>query len=57
VIKEQLRAAEASTFAEALGVSDRMLKGSLASADFREGIDAMREGRPPRFPNLPDRDA
>jgi len=51
VIKAQLRAAEGETLPEALATADEALQGSLASADFREGMAALRERRPPAFPS------
>lgn len=50
VIKAQLLAARAQTFAEAMRRAYDEVTGSLASEDFQEGVAAAREKRAPRFP-------
>jgi enoyl-CoA hydratase/carnithine racemase len=49
VIKRQLRSAAEQTLRQALETGHAELRSSLASADFREGVAALRERRPPRF--------
>jgi enoyl-CoA hydratase/carnithine racemase len=48
-IKRQLRTAQGQTLREALEGGHAALRESLASADFREGVAALRERRAPRF--------
>ncbi len=48
-IKRQLRLAQDQTLREALETGHDAVRESLASEDFREGVAAMRERRPPRF--------
>ena len=49
VIKRQLRAGQDQSLREALDLGYVELRESVASGDFREGVAAMRERRPPRF--------
>jgi enoyl-CoA hydratase/carnithine racemase len=50
VIKKMLRAAPTQTFAEAFEMARLETSSAIASADFREGVLALRERRLPNFP-------
>jgi len=50
IIKQQLLAGDTQTLPEALEESVEATRASLATADFREGLAAMREKRAARFP-------
>jgi enoyl-CoA hydratase/carnithine racemase len=49
IIKQQLLAGDAQSLPEALDESVEATRASLATPDFREGLAAMREKRPPKF--------
>ena len=51
IIKAQLRAAEGETRAEAILASTAAVREAVASVDFKESVAAMRERRPPTFPD------
>jgi enoyl-CoA hydratase/carnithine racemase len=48
--KRMLNAAPSQTFAEAFEMARVMTRPAIESADFREGVAAMRERRPPNWP-------
>jgi enoyl-CoA hydratase/carnithine racemase len=50
VIKQQILAADTQSLPEALAESVEDTRQSLATPDFKEGLAAMREKRPPKFP-------
>ncbi|NNC71458.1 MAG: enoyl-CoA hydratase [Sphingomonadaceae bacterium] len=49
VMKRQVRAAYFQNFEEALATADAEMRDSLAAADFKEGVAAFVERRPPNF--------
>ena len=51
LIKAQLRDAETQTYAAAIEAANQATRAALATADFREGLAAMLEKRPPAFPD------
>lgn len=49
VMKRQIRAAYFQDFEEALATADAEMRDSLATSDFKEGVAAFVERRPPNF--------
>lgn len=52
IMKRQVRASHAQSFAESLTIADREMSESFAAPDFKEGVQSFVERRPPRFKNL-----
>lgn len=52
VMKRQVRAGYAQSFAESLAVADEQMSRSFSTHDFKEGVRSFVERRPPAFDNL-----
>ncbi len=52
IMKRQLRAAYAQSFAESLAIADKEMSQSFSTFDFKEGVQSFVQRRPAAFKNL-----